>query len=595
MMRMLFFLLSILAVALALSSIADQPGKVSVIWLGYEIETSVFIALLAFAALLGACALLWSLFRYILTRPAALSRYVKEKQEERGLDALSQGLIAIGSGDKESARRYASLARRRLPNEPLTGLLRAQSAQLSGDRAEATRIFEAMTERPGTELLGLRGLFLEARREEETEAACQFAERAMHRNPGLAWSVNALFELQCRAGDWGGALRTLDVARRQKHVDKQTGDRRRGVLLMAQAREAEDQDSGHACKLALEALALAPDLVPAAAMAGRLIAAQGNVSRARRLLTKAWERKPHPDLALAYAYLVPGEPPRDRLMRVKKLTQARAENAEGRFALALAATDARGWDEARAALIPLTADNPTSRVCTLMARIEAGDKGDEGRVREWLTRAVRAPRDPAWTADGFVSEVWEPVSPVTGRLDAFEWKVPVESLTLSRDGEAPAGEQGYGENGHGGMKELGNAGGAVSEREDADHTSHEPMTAVAPEPEPIPEPHMPDKDPPGNEVRADADIEHQPGALIIEAEPIIARSNLPLAPEKGQQQGNKDESGKAGTGVSTDAYTPLAPEIYVPPRAPDDPGPDAPESDEQAPAPHGNQSPQRDS
>ena len=46
-------------------------------------------------------------------------------------------------------------------------------------------------------------------------------------------------------------------------------------------------------------------------------------------------------------------------------------------------------------------------------------------VREWLARAVRAPRDPAWTADGIVSDEWEPLSPVTGRLDAFEWKVPV--------------------------------------------------------------------------------------------------------------------------------------------------------------------------
>jgi HemY protein len=44
-----------------------------------------------------------------------------------------------------------------------------------------------------------------------------------------------------------------------------------------------------------------------------------------------------------------------------------------------------------------------------------------------LFRSVRAPRDPAWTADGIVSDEWEPVSPVTGRLDAFEWKVPVAS------------------------------------------------------------------------------------------------------------------------------------------------------------------------
>ena len=38
-------------------------------------------------------------------------------------------------------------------------------------------------------------------------------------------------------------------------------------------------------------------------------------------------------------------------------------------------------------------------------------------------------RDPAWTADGLVSDKWLPVSPATGRLDAFQWKVPLADLT----------------------------------------------------------------------------------------------------------------------------------------------------------------------
>jgi HemY protein len=41
---------------------------------------------------------------------------------------------------------------------------------------------------------------------------------------------------------------------------------------------------------------------------------------------------------------------------------------------------------------------------------------------------VRALHDPAWTADGYVSDRWRPVSPVTGRLDAFQWQTPVAAL-----------------------------------------------------------------------------------------------------------------------------------------------------------------------
>ena len=63
-----------------------------------------------------------------------------------------------------------------------------------------------------------------------------------------------------------------------------------------------------------------------------------------------------------------------------------------------------------------------------MARIEAGELGDKGREREWLARAVRAPADRAWIADGYISDRWLPVSPVTGAVDAFEWKAPVDAI-----------------------------------------------------------------------------------------------------------------------------------------------------------------------
>src|SRR4030042_3280358 len=68
-----------------------------------------------------------------------------------------------------------------------------------------------------------------------------------------------------------------------------------------------------------------------------------------------------------------------------------------------------------------------------MARSGAGELGDKGREREWLARAVRAPRDRAWIADGYVSDRWLPVSPVTGAVDGFEWKAPVDAIGRGDD------------------------------------------------------------------------------------------------------------------------------------------------------------------
>src|SRR5205085_2359444 len=89
------------------------------------------------------------------------------------------------------------------------------------------------------------------------------------------------------------------------------------------------------------------------------------------------------------------------------------------------------FSRAREALAPFI-ENPTQRVAMLMAEIERGEHGDTGRARGWMLRAVRARHDPVWTADGYVSDRWRPVSPVSGRLDAFQWQTPLAALPSDR-------------------------------------------------------------------------------------------------------------------------------------------------------------------
>jgi HemY protein len=177
----------------------------------------------------------------------------------------------------------------------------------------------------------------------------------------------------------------------------------------------------------LEAVKLAPDLVPAVSLAGRLLAEAGERRRAARFIERAWRANPHPDLAEVYAHLRPGDSARDRLARVEVLARLREGHRESAYAVARTAIDAREFAVARASLAPFLGA-PTQRVAMLMAEIEDLEHGDVGRAREWIAKALNAERDPAWTADGVVSDKWLPISPVTGRLDAFEWKVPLAHL-----------------------------------------------------------------------------------------------------------------------------------------------------------------------
>ena len=618
MTRIVAFLVIILGAAAGLHWLADRPGTIVVEWQGYVAETSVFRGFVIFVLAVGVLMLVWAALRGLWSSPAIVGRFLNRRRQARGLDALSSGMIAIGAGDASLALRHAGQARKALPNEPLTHLLRAQTAQLIGDRATSRRIFEAMLSSPDTEQLGLRGLFLEAQREGEREAARQFAERALKLNPRLAWPVEALFDLQCRAEDWQGALDTLAIGQRQNLIDKTVAGRRRAVLLTAQAQAAEDTVADKALELAREAHRLAPDLVPAAAIAGRILAAQGNTPRAARVLLKTWRLSPHPDLAAAYAYARPGDSPRDRLNRMRHLARLTPHDSEGPIAFAITAIEAREWDEARAALEPLLEGRLTQRVATLMARVEGEQHGHTGRVREWLARAVNAARDPAWTADGVVSDRWAPVSPVTGALDAFRWRVPVEAIDQPAAAVLAAKVEALVGLGAGVEPALAHAGtikppAAYPPTETAEAIDQPPVvpasTAVAitlaplskpapalPEAAPVAKPvdplpvaarvaaddsvpARPDR-PPQIETPEDGDMKER---IRLAAQRAIAASSAmeisaPKAAAPKAVAPNRIVAKIAGT-KKTQA-TPARPRksaepnIFVPPRAPDDPGPD---------------------
>ena len=428
MVRVITFLLAVAVLAAGFVWVADRPGDVAITWMGYRIETSVMVAALALIAGVIVLMLLWSIVRGIWRSPEQVSLFFRHRSAVKGYLAITRGLIAVGTGDLRTARKATTDAARLSPGDPLALLLAAQSAQLAGDRVGAERVFREMARRADTKQLGLRGLYIEAQRRDDRQAARLAAEEAVKASSAPAWAGQALLDYHCAAGDWAGAISALEHMKGT--LEKSEYRRKRAVLLTARALTLENADRDASRAAVLEAVKLAPDLVPAAALAGRRLAEAGEQRRARKILEKAWMISPHPDIAEAYANLRLSDSARDRLARLRKLADMVPGRLEGALAVARAALDAREFAGARAALAPYISA-PTRHVATLMAEIEEIEHGDEGRVREWMSRAMRASGDRAWTADGVVSERWMPVSP-DGRLDGFAWKVPLAEISVTR-------------------------------------------------------------------------------------------------------------------------------------------------------------------
>lgn len=423
MIRIVAFLVVVGVVALGAAWIADRPGEIVLTWQNWRISTSITVAAIFFVAAVFIAIFIWTLIRLTIKSPDLIALFFRERRRARGWRAITRGMIAIGAGNLALARRSAAEARKLVSHEPLTLLLAAQAAQLGGEIEKAETEFRAMLSRAETKLLGLRGLYVEAVRRNDAMAAHAHAQEAAQSDQMPPWASEALIEFQSRRGDWAGALKTLEAAVSAKAIDKAIAKRQRAVLLTAYGLSVEETDPKLARELSVKATKIAPDLVPAAALAGRLLGVAGSLRKAASIIEKAWAAMPHPDLAEVYAHLQPGDAGEERLKRVRKLVKKTRDHVESKLAIARAALEAKRFDEAREILVSMLGD-PTQRSCLLMAEIEAAEHGDHGKAREWTARALRGKWDPAWIADGYVSDRWLPASPHSGRLDAFEWQVP---------------------------------------------------------------------------------------------------------------------------------------------------------------------------
>lgn len=436
MIRVLAFLVFAALVAWGAVWLSDTPGTVSIVWLGYRIDTtaSVLIVLVALIAVIAALA--YRFWRFLWRAPRAFVQSRQMRRRARGYQALTQGMVAVAAGDPEEAQRSARRADALLHDPPLTLLLSAQAAQLQGDEQAAKRFFTQMLDRPETAFLGVRGLLRQALDEGNKAEALRLALRARALKPSTPWVQQTLLDLQAQAGQWDQAEETLGRVQRMRLVDRATADRRRAAILVERVQLAEaGGNPEEALSLAQQAWKAAPDFAPAAAVAVRRLGAAGKTRKAIRIAGEAWAKAPGPELASAYLTLFPSADALERMKQLERLGANNPEHAETKLALASAALDARLWGEARRHLERLVAPGAdgSARACRLMAEIEKAENNDAAAAERWRARADEAPPEPAWVCEkcGAQAARWSALCGNCGAFDCLTHRTPTRVAVLA--------------------------------------------------------------------------------------------------------------------------------------------------------------------
>ena len=356
------------------------------------------------AAIVAACLgivsiiVLWSLFTWMWRLPNRVKSGYGRKRESNGLLAVEEALIAGEAGDSDRARRKAQKARELLGRPALTDLVSAKAAEASGATSEAKTHYTALLQNPKTEAAGLRGLARMATDAGDHKAAIEMGKTAYEPSKGPAWAFEVMFKAQLGDNDWQGALDSLGLAEKRKHVDKEKAKRQRAVLLSAIASEQEAKgDKEAAIETVLRATDASPGFAPGAALAARLLAHDGQTKKAASLIEKAWARAPHPALSLAFRDVFKSEPEKTRAKKIKHLVKSNPGHRESAI---LTAEHALSEGDGVAAITALgtllRGEDPSARLCSLAGAVE--DKlGNKTDARAWHLRASNAPLEADWS------------------------------------------------------------------------------------------------------------------------------------------------------------------------------------------------------
>jgi HemY protein len=358
----------------------------------------------------------------------------------RGYLALTRGMVAVAAGDAAEARRQMKRADGLLGDPPLTMLLSAQALQLSGDEKAAEKFFSAMLARSETEFLGLRGLLMQALKGGDTAKARDLAERAYRLQPRSDWAATTLFEMQTKAGDWKAARDTLGHSAKHGLVAADLHKERRIALDFQLALDALARgEKSAAAKQLRRVIEAAPGFAPAVARLATLDLDGGHGGRAASLIERAWAVAPHPDLVALYWRARGAEPGLARAKAAERLARQRPDHPESHLVVAGAALEARLWGEARHHLGLAAGDEPSARICRMMAELEEAEHGDSAAARAWLVRATLADPDPAWVCDacGHAVADWQIRCGHCDAFAGFRWRTPPHVARLTDETGLP--------------------------------------------------------------------------------------------------------------------------------------------------------------
>ncbi len=433
MLKAFWALIQILLVCLFFLFLSEQKGSVHLEWRDYVLDINMGLFLVCFFGFLFIVLLIHKFAINIGDVPKTMRRYWTERSLKKSHISLTRSLVLLSAGDYKHAAYHAYRAQALLPegfDGSAAGFIEAHSAQKAGQDKRARQNYQHLLENKESAFLGVQGLMQSEIEAGDFESSLRMAYRAKDMHPKQPWILKTVYDLEIKNGHWHKALLTLEKLKKAKGIDDEAYESDKKALFVVLSDEKTSIDPKGSDAYLKKALSVDPGFIPAAKrLALNYIELNKNKS-AQKIVLKAWDTMPHPELVKIWTMLAPENKPNKSSLRLKwfeKLVARNPDAVEGQLAIAQIALDDGLWGEARSYLTQAEKIDANADVYKMWARLEELSTRNEEAVSAWLRKASDSKPSKKWVCKLTFRQYqqWYAIAEPHGSFNTIQWCNPL--------------------------------------------------------------------------------------------------------------------------------------------------------------------------
>lgn len=377
--------------------IMDETYNFSVTAFGYELTFSIALLIVGVVVLLYLLHLLKKPFGWIKNYRAY--RFQKNLLKKENFLTLVLTTVL----DKNN------MAEKMIMNKEKSLFAKGSTEQLLFEALfnPSENIFEKLKNNKGTELAGIRGLFLSAKDKGDIDTQTQLLEQAALTYPDVLWIIQEQLNLQLLQNDWQNALNTLEKLNKAKAIQKEQYTTIKACIL-------------YGLKRYKEAFELMPSNPPIA-----WAYAKQTPNKASDILKKSWSLIPTWETFERYYAIIKNETEAKQMKAIEWFTASNSASKLSLLANADVAMKNHLWGVAKETLQnAINSYALTRKMAIMMAELERQGWHHEEAAQEWDEKATHLEETPSWVCSHchHMGAEWDNVCPVCNTCGSIVYK-----------------------------------------------------------------------------------------------------------------------------------------------------------------------------